>query len=239
MKYFLHDTSAFDDEKISDLFKNFGYEGVGLFNVFLEKIGKQEKPVKTDILKFQLKIGKKLEKCWNFMEKIGLISSLNGESFNNNLLNFSESYKIKKEKTREKVSQWRENQKNKKVVTSYETVSNHPKVKESKVKVKKVKENTKENTKESELLNIFEYFRINYPYTKRGLKTEFENFKKKHSDYKEVIESGQLVAALKNQINWRVAFKNADKFVPEWKMLQTWINQRCWEEIHETKELTA
>jgi hypothetical protein len=77
MKYYLHDTSAFDDEKVSELYINFGYEGVGLFFVILEKIGKQEKPVKTIVLKKQLNVGKKLEKCWNFMEEIGLISSNN------------------------------------------------------------------------------------------------------------------------------------------------------------------
>lgn len=138
MKYFLHDTSAFDDEKISELFINFGYEGLGLFYTTLEKIGKQEKPIKTDVLKSQLRVGKRLEKCWNFMEQIGLIFSSNGESFNNQLLNFSETYQIKKEKTREKVSEWRKKQLDTKNVTSYVPVSNPPKVKESKVKESKV-----------------------------------------------------------------------------------------------------
>ena len=136
MKYFLHDTSAFDDEKISELFIKFGYEGLGLFYTFLEKIAKQEKPVKTEVLKSQLKVGKRLEKCWKFMESLEIVYSSNGESFNKQLLNFSESYKIKKEKTREKVAEWREKQKDTKSVTSYVPVSNPPKVKESKVKEK-------------------------------------------------------------------------------------------------------
>jgi hypothetical protein len=133
MKYFLHDTNSFDDEKITELYLRFGYEGVGLFYTLLEKIAKQEKPMKTSVLKAQLKVRKKLEKCWNFMDEIGLISSNNGETFNEKLLNYSENYQIKKEKTREKVKQWRERQTYKKDVTSYETVSNHPKVKLSKV----------------------------------------------------------------------------------------------------------
>ena len=103
MKYFLHDTNSFDDEKITELFLNFGYEGLGLFYTTLEKIGKQEKPVKTTVLKAQLKVGKRLEKCWKFMEEIGLLSSNNGDTFNKQLLNFSETYQIKKEKTRIKV----------------------------------------------------------------------------------------------------------------------------------------
>ena len=62
MKYFLHDTNSFDDEKITLLYMEFGYEGLGLFYTLLEKIGKQEKPVNTKVLKAQLKVGKRLEK---------------------------------------------------------------------------------------------------------------------------------------------------------------------------------
>jgi len=141
MKYYLHDTSAFDDEKVSELFLRFGYEGVGLFYVILERIGKQEKPIKTSVLKSQLKVGKKLQKCWDFMEQIDLISSNNGETFNKQLLNFSEKYQIKKEKTAERIKQWRENQQDTKNVTHSEHVSNAPKVNRSKVKEKENKEN--------------------------------------------------------------------------------------------------
>jgi len=134
MKYYLHDTSAFDDEKVSELFIEFGYEGVGLFYVILEKLGKQEKPIKTNVLKKQLKVGKRLEKCWSFMEEIGIISSNNGETFNKQLLNFSEKYQIKKEKTRKKVSEWRDKQADTEIVTDYVPVRNQRKVKVSKVK---------------------------------------------------------------------------------------------------------
>ena len=63
MKYFLHDSNAFNDEKITELYINFGYEGLGLFYTILEKLAGQEKPVKTLVLKKQLNVGKKLEKC--------------------------------------------------------------------------------------------------------------------------------------------------------------------------------
>jgi hypothetical protein len=141
MKYFLHDTSAFQDEKISKLFIEFGYEGIGLFFTLLEKIALQEKPINKDVLKKQLFVGKRLEKCLNFMEQIELISTKNGETFNENLLNYSKKYQIKKEKTREKVSEWRKNQNDTKNVTGYKEVTlplrNHRKVKESKVKESK------------------------------------------------------------------------------------------------------
>jgi hypothetical protein len=132
MKYFLHDSNSFNDEKITELFINFGYEGLGLFYTLLEKLASQEKPIKTEILKHQLKVGKKLEKCWNFMENIELISSNNGETFNKQLLNYSEKYQIKKEKNAKKILEWRKNQELTKNVTSYEPSCNLPKVNKSK-----------------------------------------------------------------------------------------------------------
>lgn len=135
MKYFLHDTSAMEDEKISKLFVKFGYEGVGLFYATLEKLAKQEKPIEVNVLKFQLKVGKRLEKCWKFMEEIGIINTSNGETFNKQLLNFSEKYKIKKEKNTERISQWRKNQHFTENVTRYEHICNTPKGIVSKVNV--------------------------------------------------------------------------------------------------------
>lgn len=117
----------------------FGYEGLGLFYTALEKFAQQEKPVKTSVLKKQLNIGKKLEKCWSFMETIGLISSNNGESFNKQLLKYSENYKIKKEKTAERLKQWRENQQVTENETHFKQVRNTSKVKISKVNRSKVK----------------------------------------------------------------------------------------------------
>jgi hypothetical protein len=135
MKYFLHDSNAFEDEKVALLFMKYGYEGLGLFYTILEKLAKQEKPVNTEVLKMQLKVGKKLEKCWNFMESIDIISSNNGETFNKQLLNFSEKYQIKKEKNAKRISQWRDKQALAENVTHSERSCNTPKVKKSKVNI--------------------------------------------------------------------------------------------------------
>jgi len=78
MKYFQHNTQSFQDEKITQLFINFGYEGLGLFYTILEKLAYQESPLKTEVLKSQLRIGKKLGKIWKFLEEIELISTKNG-----------------------------------------------------------------------------------------------------------------------------------------------------------------
>jgi len=147
MKYFLHDSNSFNDEKITELYLEFGYEGLGLFYTILEKLALQEKPIKTIVLKHQLNVGKKLEKCWKFMEEIDLISSNNGETFNKQLLNFSEKYQVKKEKNAKRISEWRDNQAVKENVTRSENISNADKVKESKVKESKVN------------INILSYFK--------------------------------------------------------------------------------
>lgn len=140
MKYYLHDSNSFNDERITELYINFGFEGLGLFYTMLEKFAQQEKPIKTQVLKKQLNIGKRLEKCWKFIEEIGLIQSSNGETFNERILNFAGKYRIKNQKNAERVSQWRENQSIGNNVTHYENVRNEDKLKESKVKESKGKE---------------------------------------------------------------------------------------------------
>jgi hypothetical protein len=138
MKYYLHDSSSFNDEKITELYLEFGYEGLGLFYTILEKLALQEKPIKTKVLKHQLNVGKKLEKCWSFMEEIDLISSNNGETFNKQLLNFSQKYQVSKEKNAKRIAEWRENQQLSENVTRFEHVSNTPKVNKSKLNEIKV-----------------------------------------------------------------------------------------------------
>ena len=74
-------------------------------------------------------------------------------------------------------------------------------------------------------MSIFDSCRITFKGTVRGLNTEFENFCKKHLDWKEVIPL--LLPAVEGQIAWR---EKQTGFVPAWKIFQTWINNRCWED---------
>jgi hypothetical protein len=85
-----------------------------------------------------------------------------------------------------------------------------------------------ENENENVIKNVFDEFRKKYPGIKRGLDTEFDNFKKKHKDWKLVVKI--LLQKIEKQIEDRHNKKARKEFVPEWKNLQTWINQRCWEE---------
>lgn len=88
--------------------------------------------------------------------------------------------------------------------------------------------------KNEELKSEFEKARISFPGTKRGLDTEFENFRKKHKDWKEVLS--QLHGAIDKQKKMRQELKRMESFVPEWKHFKTWINQRCWEDETELPE---
>ena len=89
---------------------------------------------------------------------------------------------------------------------------------------KEVEVEKKRNEKEIEL---FENFRQAYPGTKRGLQTEWQNFKK-HKDWKEVLP--MLAPELKRQYHARQENQKNGTFVPEWKHLKTYINNRAWEE---------
>ena len=75
---------------------------------------------------------------------------------------------------------------------------------------------------------VFENFRTEYPGIKRGYTTEFDNFKKKHKDWKDILP--YLLLKLEDQVKHRSKKASFGSFVPEWKNLQTWINQRSWEE---------
>lgn len=84
--------------------------------------------------------------------------------------------------------------------------------------------------------SLFEIFRQNYPGTKRGHNIELENLKKKHEDWREIIP--KLSDALNYQNSCREIKARAGGFVPEWKNLQTWINQKCWEEEIEINNIS-
>jgi hypothetical protein len=74
----------------------------------------------------------------------------------------------------------------------------------------------------------FKIFQQMYPGTKRGSDIEFTNLTKKHKDWANIIPI--LSDRLTYQRCCRAEKLEAGGFVPEWKNLQTWINQRCWEE---------
>lgn len=79
-----------------------------------------------------------------------------------------------------------------------------------------------------ELEQQFEEFRKAYKGSKRGLAVEFENFKKKNPNWREIVPL--LMPALQRLEEWRKNAEAAGEFVPSWANLQTWINQKRWTE---------
>ncbi len=78
--------------------------------------------------------------------------------------------------------------------------------------------------------------------TKRGLETEYANFvyrcKKPLNNYP-VLDPEKvlplLLPAIESQIAAREQARERNEFVPPPKNFQTWINNRCWEEVTPTK----
>lgn len=94
-------------------------------------------------------------------------------------------------------------------------------------KEEEIDRNNKRNKKESLFDEDFEKFRSVYPGRKRGHDTEFENLKKRHKDWENIIPL--LLPAIQHEIDWHNAKKNRGEWAPEYKNLSTWINGRCWE----------
>jgi hypothetical protein len=97
-----------------------------------------------------------------------------------------------------------------------------------------IKEEESNDSKKKEpvtdLEKDFEAFRRKYKEyggSARGFSTEFDNLKKKHKDWKEIIP--MLAFALENENRAREDAKRIGKFFPQMKNLQTYINQRYWE----------
>lgn len=76
-------------------------------------------------------------------------------------------------------------------------------------------------------LEIFDEFRKAYPGSKRGNHTEFENLCKKHDKWREILPL--LKPSLESQIKHKEKLKAANRFIPEWPNMTTFINQKRWE----------
>lgn len=116
---------------------------------------------------------------------------------------------------------------------SEQSVNNHGLISEQSVSIEE-KERNIYNTPynppngDGEFEIEFEKFRKLYPGVKRGLSTEFENLKKKHKDWKHIIPL--LTEAIRNEIKFHESKSAMGEFVPQYKNLNTWINNRCWEQ---------
>lgn len=90
-----------------------------------------------------------------------------------------------------------------------------------------IKKNKQKSESDLTALEVeFEKFRVAYKGSKRGLKVELENLKRKYPDWREIIPL--LMPALERMEQYRSECAKRGEFVPQYAMLQTWINQARW-----------
>jgi len=235
--YFPHDHHSRNDDRIQVLLIDGGAAAYGIFWAIIEILHEEESHEIeiTEIFykSFAKQMSTPVEQVLEILRlclKYGLLTErVDGESVfiqsdrvNRNIKHITE-LQTKKSKAGKASAQKRAENKHfstpvEHVLTGVEHIPTN-KIKEKEIKEKKIKENTFEL--------LFDKFRTLYPGTKRGNSTEFTNFTKKHSDWKETINF--LMPALQKQIAHRAKLQENKQFVPQWKNLQTWINQRCWE----------
>lgn len=232
--YFSHDSNAFHDPKIIKLRAKHGLEGYGFYWALIEFLRNQpEYFIKVDdleLLSFHMNFDEsKINQMVSTCLANGLLENKNDKIFSTSLLRRME---IADDIRKKRVLAGKKGGRPK--ANGKQNESKTKALKESKGKENKVNEiKTKEKKYQKEFL-IFDVFRNLYPGNKRGLETEFNNFQKKHKDWKEVLP--ELSDLLKCQINQRNLLVSQGQFVPQWKHLQTWINQRCWEENYPTQD---
>lgn len=222
--WFSHDSNAKDDPKIMLLIDQLGLEGYGIYWILVETL--REQPGYRYPLRLLPVLAKRYftsaEKMVAVVQNYALFVIENdeffySESLNRRMLHLDQ----KREQNRLAANKRWKKTRNMDASALQPYCKGSSEAMLSKVKLKK-------GEKIYNAFDAFEIFRQNYPGRKRGGQTEFDNFKKKHKDWETVLPL--LQPTLKKQIGIRERKTNMGQFVPEWKNLSTWINNRCWEE---------
>ena len=255
--YFSHDYDARNDIKIKKLISKLGYAGYGIFWALIEDlyINNNELPLDYDLLAFDYRI--EVEVVKSILNDFDLFEISNDYFGSISVQKRLDTRAEKSNKRRVAVlRRWEMNEdintneiqneiqneyncntnviQNDTNVIQNDTNLIQNDTKESKGKENKEKENKeKENKEKINKKEKFENFRKIYPGTKKSLETEYANFLKKTQNSDEIVEL--LQPAIENQMKIREEKQENGQWVSEWKHLQTWINQRCWEEIEEVK----
>lgn len=236
MKYFTHSTTSCQESELAQVNLKFGYEGIGLYYAIIERLAFAEKPINTEVLKSQLRVGKKLEKIWKFLESLEIIYSKNGETFSKLCENFVENYSKNKENTKKRVSQYRNNQSVSKNVTGYKHESNAVYIDSNINSINTINKIERENIENSppnidlnskNLAPPDQNFAaiISSPKTYYRMMTEDENFIKKRANFLAKSKEQILAAA-------EIFYKKNDG-VKNWENYADFIQHFSnWAEIH-------
>ena len=106
----------------------------------------------------------------------------------------------------------------------YNNINNNISLQTNNNKEKKANKKKKVFTKSEQQ---FEDFRLHYPGIKRGFQIEFDNFKKKHPNWQDILPL--LIPAVDRLIAYSERCRARGQFVAEYPHLQTWLNQSRWE----------
>ena len=219
--YFDHDYGARNDDRVLELRAEFGWEGYGIFWALIETICENNGGIRSQALAglgVGLGVAKaRLEAIINLCLDKGLLYKDNDLIRNKRI----DMHFVRRIKLSEAGRRGGQSSKD----GQFEATLKPPL---SQAEASKGKERKEEEKRKEEAKKKFDDFRKQYPGTKRGLQTEFDNFVKKHNDWdKVVLTLGDVLEKINLS---RQKKKERGEFVPEWKHLQTWINQRCWEE---------
>ena len=220
--YFSHDSNSKDDPKCVLLIEQLGLEGYGIFWVLLETLREQidfKYPIAL-LPAISRRYNTSFEKVKTVVYNYSLFIVEDEQFFYSKSLIERMLY-LKESREKRKLAgelgnkiRWGE-------IAMRSQCDDNAIAMQSQSLASKVKES------KEEYILIFDNFRKKYIGKKRGLETEFNNFRKKTKDIDKVINI--LEPALLGQIKERDKLISLKKWVPEWPNLQTWINQRRWE----------
>ena len=234
--YFSHDCNARNDQKIVRLRRKFGMEGYGIYFCIIENLREQSDytlPITAyEDIAYELQVD--ASKVKSVIEDFDLFIVSSDVFFSARLSASMEKYNALRNKLVESGK--------KGGLSKAKSESKHP-LSEAKAtleppfsdpqalkerKEKEIKGNeSKVNEIKTELEIAFENFRKIYKGDKRGFRTEFDLFTKKHVDWEDVCP--QLKEIYERQLAHREFLKSQNKFVPEHANLSTYLNQRRWE----------
>jgi hypothetical protein len=230
--WFKHDYNARTDPKMIRLRRVKGMKGVGIYWTLIEILHEQGGMIKMDEIPdiaFELR-----EDETNVLSVINDFDLFVIRSYEIRNTRVDSSLLNRKEKSQKAKDSIKNRWKNKKPKTpdnkesDTNVLQNENDRNTIRVDKSRVDKNNSIVEGDNTSLETFDVFRKLFPGIKKGNGTEFQNFKKKHKDWRTILPI--LRESVSKQIAIRDQKKQRGDFVPEWKNLQTWINGRCWEE---------
>ena len=244
---FPHEYNARNNPKLQNVLSALGLEGIGLYWCLIEQLYEQGGKIPISQYKcisFVLHLNYKcIERIIN---DFGLFETDGQYFWSNRVLETINQQVSISEKRKSAISKrWQKDTADTNVIQLYNTCIQE---KESNKEKEDIYNNINNNINNNNLLtnNInkekkankkkkvfteseqqFEDFRQHYPGIKRGFQIEFDNFKKKHPNWQDILPL--LIPAVDRLIAYSEKCRARGQFVAEYPHLQTWLNQSRWE----------